>query len=326
MSETTHAIQVKRTGGPDVLEWTEVPLARPAPGEIAIRQTAVGLNFIDVYHCTGFYPVPLPFVPGLEGAGVVELLSAGVTDLAVGDRVAYASQPIGAYSERRTMPADRVVKLPADVDDETAAAVMLKGMTVRALVRAVFRVEKGHRVLVHAAAGGVGTLLVPWAKSLGARVIGVVSTDEKAARVRELGADDVIVTARERIVERVNAITGGAGVHVAYDSVGKDTFDASLESLTTRGMLVTFGQASGPIPPLDLGRLAKKSLFLTRPTMFAYTSTRADLVASASDVFDALRKGIIASPVEQRYPLRDARRAHADLQARRTQGATILQP
>jgi NADPH2:quinone reductase len=199
-------------------------------------------------------------------------------------------------------------------------------MTVRALVRSVFRVEKDHRVLVHAAAGGVGSLLVPWAKSLGAHVIGVVSTDEKAARVRELGAEHVIVTARESIVDRVNAITNGAGVHVVYDSVGKDTFNASLESLTTRGMLVTFGQASGPIPPLDLGRLSKKSLFLTRPTMFAYTSTRAELVASATDVFDAVHKGIVTSPVEQRYPLADARRAHEDLQARRTQGATVLRP
>jgi NADPH2:quinone reductase len=326
MTETTRAIQVKRTGGPEVLEWTEVPLAPPARGEIGIRHTAIGLNFIDVYHRTGFYPLPLPFVPGLEAAGVVESLGAGVNEFSIGDRIAYASQPIGAYSERRTMPVDRVVKLPDHVDDETAAAVMLKGMTVHMLVRSVLRLENDQRVLVHAAAGGIGSLLVPSAKAHGTLVIGVVSSDEKAARVRELGADHVIVTARENIVDRVNAITNGAGVHVVYDSVGKDTFDASLESLTTRGMLVTFGQSSGAIPPLDLGRLAKKSLFLTRPSVVAYTSTRAELVASATDLFNALRKGIIASPVEQRYPLAEARRAHEDLQARRTQGATILQP
>jgi NADPH2:quinone reductase len=326
MTETTRALVVRKTGGPDVLEWTQVPLEPPAHGQIRVRHTAVGLNFIDVYHRTGFYPLPLPFVIGLEAAGVVETLGPGVSDLAVGDRIAYATSPPGAYSERRNIAADRVVKLPDHVDDETGAAVMLKGMTVRMLLRGAVHVEKDQRLLVHAAAGGVGSLLVPWAASLGAHVIAVVSTDEKAVRVRELGAEHVIVTARENILDRVNAITNGQGVHVVYDSVGKDTFDTSLECLTTRGMLVTFGQSSGAIPPFDLARLAKKSLFLTRPSVVAYTSTRAELVASAADVFDALRKGIITSPVEQRVPLSDARRAHAELEGRRTQGATVLLP
>jgi NADPH2:quinone reductase len=326
VSERTHAIIVKRTGGPEVLEWSTVDVAAPARGEISIRHTAIGLNFIDVYHRTGLYPVPLPFVPGLEAAGVVEGLGPDVTELALGDRIAYASQPIGAYSERRTMPADRVVKLPEQVNDETGAAVMLKGMTVRNLLRTVFRVEKGHRLLVHAAAGGVGTLLVPWARSLGAQVIAVVGSDEKAARAKELGAEDVIVSTRENIVERVKAITNGQGVHVAYDSVGKDTFDASLGSLTRRGMLVSFGQSSGSVPPFDIGKLARGSLTLARPSIVDYIADRADLLASAADVFDALRRGIISSPVEQRYPLAEAARAHADLQNRRTRGASVLLP
>jgi NADPH2:quinone reductase len=326
MSDTTRAIVVKRPGGPQVLEWSEIPLARPKPGEVLIRHAAIGLNFIDTYHRTGFYALPLPFVPGLEAAGIVEEIGADVRDLAVGDRIAYATAPVGAYSERRTIPAERVVKLPAEVSDEVAAAVMLKGMTARMLLRAVFRVEKGHRVLVHAAAGGVGSLLVPWARSLGARVIAVVGGDDKAARAKELGAEDVIVTAREKIAGRVRSITDGQGVHVAYDSVGKDTIDASLESLGTRGMLVTFGQSSGAVPPFDVLKLTRKSLYVTRPSVTEYTAARADLVASAAEVFDALRRRIIESPVEQRYPLAEARRAHEDLESRRTRGSSVLLP
>jgi len=242
-SMQTTAIQVARAGGPEVLELREVPLEDPARGEVQLRQTAVGVNFIDVYNRTGLYPPPqYPYIPGVEAAGVVERLGEGVRELKVGDRVAYASRPIGAYASRRNFPADRLVKLPAHVSEETAAAVLLKGMTAQCLLRRTFRVERGHVVLVHAAAGGVGSILVPWARALGATVIGMVGSDAKAARVLELGAQHVIVYTRDKFVERVREITDKKGVNVVYDSVGKDTFAGSLECLVTRGMLVSFGQ------------------------------------------------------------------------------------
>jgi len=317
---------------------------------VRVRHAAVGVNFLDVYHRTGLYPQTLPFVPGIEASGVVEQLGANVTNLAVGDRIAYATRPIGSYCERRNVPAERVVVLPPHVDGETGAAVMLKGMTARYLLRTLFRVESGHRLLVHAATGGVGTLLLPWARSLGAHVIAVVGSEEKIARAKELGAEHVIVRPHDEkpvdavvdlgaqgrhttgaraasgLVARVREITNGQGVHVVYDSVGRDTIDASIECLAVRGMLVSYGQSSGVAAPLDLGKIAARSLFVTRPSMFDYTATRADLVASAEDVFDALKRGVIRSPVERRYRLEDAPRAHEDLHSRRTTGASVLIP
>ena len=347
---STRAVVVSRTGGPEVLELRDVELRAPQPGEVRVRHAAVGVNFLDVYYRTGLYSAPLPFTPGIEASGVVEALGEGVKSLAVGDRVAYATRPIGAYVAHRNLAADRVVRLPAHVDDETGAAVMLKGMTARYLLRTLFRVEAGHRVLVHAATGGVGTLLVPWARSLGAHVIAIVGSPDKVARAHELGAQDVVVRPHDErpaqaIVDlgsqsqrgvgagsstgfaaRVREITSGRGVHVVYDSVGKDTLEASIECLGVRGMLVSYGQSSGPAAPLDLGKIAARSLFVTRPSLFDYTATREDLEASANDVFEALRHGVIRSPVERRYPLADAAQAHADLQSRRTTGASVLLP
>jgi NADPH2:quinone reductase len=324
----THAAVMERTGGPEVLSWREWPVRDPGPGEARVRHTAVGLNFIDVYHRRGIYPLPaLPTVIGLEAAGRVEAVGPGVVEVAVGDRVAYAGGPTGAYSEARVLPAERLVKLPAGIDDRCAAAMMLKGMTAEYLLRRTFRVVRGHTILVHAAAGGVGLIACQWASALGATVIGTVGTREKAARAASHGCAHPIVTSEEDFVARVQSITHGRGVPVVYDSVGKDTFMRSLDCLSPRGMMVSFGQASGMVPPLDITVLsAKGSLYLTRPTLFAYTATREDLAASAASLFDAVLTGAVRIEVGQTYPLREVARAHADLEARRTVGSTVLIP
>lgn len=323
----THAIRFARVGGPEVLQWQEVGLPPPAAGEARVRHHAVGLNYIDTYHRTGLYPVPLPSGIGLEGAGVVVEVGAGVTEVAPGDRVAYAGGPLGAYAEERNMPADRLVKLPDGISFEQGAAMMLQGMTAQYLLRRTYRVQAGDTILIHAAAGGVGLIVCQWAKALGATVIGTVGSDEKAALARAHGCDHPIVYTRENFAERVKALTGGEGVAVVYDSIGKDTFMDSLACLRPLGMMVLFGAASGPVPPVDLGVLAKMgSLFVTRPTLFTYTAKRADLVATASELFDVVLAGKVRIEINQRYALRDAAQAHRDLEARRTTGSTILVP
>lgn len=323
-----HAIRFHEAGGPEVLRWEEVEVGAPASGQVLLRQTAVGLNFIDIYHRTGLYPVPgFPSGIGLEAAGVVEAVGPDVTELRPGDRVAYASPPIGAYAEVRLMPADRLVRLPDDIDDRTAAAMMLQGMTAQYLLRRTHRVTPGETILVHAAAGGVGLILCQWAKHLGATVIGTVGSEEKAALARAHGCDHPILYRTENVVDRVREITGGAGVPVVYDGVGKDTFASSLDCLAPLGLMVTFGSSSGPVPPVDVAVLsAKGSLFLTRPTLFTYTAKRADLLASATDLFDVVRRGAVRIAVNQTYPLREAAQAHRDLEDRRTTGSTVLLP
>ncbi len=321
------AIRIARTGGPEVLEFTDVELPPPASGEARVRHAAIGVNFIDVYFRTALYtPPPLPFVPGMEGAGVVEAIGPNVTEVAVGDRVVYASRPLGAYAEARNMPAHRLVKLPREIDFETAAAAMLKGMTAQVLLRRVKRIEKGQTVLVHAAAGGVGSILCQWAHHLGARVIGTVGNDEKAAQARADGCDHPIVYTKESFVERVKAITDGHGVHVVYDAVGKDTFDGSIECLASRGMVVSYGQSSGKVPPFDVLKLSPKSAFLTRASMPEYTQERSELVETATELFDVLKKGVVKVRIGRRFPLRDAAEAHRELEGRRTVGSTILLP
>lgn len=323
-----HAIRFHEAGGPEVLRWEEVEVGAPASRQVRLRQTAVGLNFIDIYHRTGLYPIPgFPSGIGLEAAGVVEAVGPDVAELRPGDRVAYASPPIGAYAEVRLMPADRLVKLPDDIDDRTAAAMMLQGMTAQYLLRRTHRVAPGETILVHAAAGGVGLILCQWAKHLGATVIGTVGSEEKAAVARAHGCDHPILYRTENVVDRVREITGGAGVPVVYDGVGKDTFASSLDCLAPLGLMVTFGNSSGPVPPVDVSVLsAKGSLFLTRPTLFTYTAKRADLLASATDLFDVVRRGAVRIAVNQTYPLREAAQAHRDLEARRTTGSTVLLP
>ncbi len=322
------AICIERTGGPEVLQWADVPEGHPGPGEARVRHAAVGLNFIDVYHRRGVYPLPsLPAVPGLEAAGRVEAVGPGVTEVAVGDRVAYAGGPTGAYSEARVIPADRLVKLPDGIDDRRAAAMMLKGMTAEYLLRRTCPVTPGQTILFHAAAGGVGLIACQWARTLGATVIGTVGTKDKAELANTHGCDHVIVTSEEDFVARVREITRGEGVSVVYDAVGKDTFMRSLDCLRPRGLMVSFGQASGTVPPLDISILsAKGSLFLTRPTLMTYTASREDLVTSATALFDAVLRGVVRIEVRQTYPLRDAARAHADLEARKTTGSTVLIP
>ena len=318
------AVRIHETGGPECLRVEQVTVPPPSEGQALVRQTAVGLNFIDVYHRTGLYPVPLPYVLGQEGAGVVEAVGPGVTTVAPGDRVGYASVA-GAYADRRLVPADKLLLLPPHVTDEAAAALMLKGMTARYLLRATTSVSAGQTVVIHAAAGGTGQLLVRWAKHLGATVVGVVGSESKAAIVRALGADRVVMGAAE-LPRAVSEITGGRGADVVYDSVGKDTFDASLECLRVRGLCVSFGQASGPVPPMPLAALAKKSLFLTRPSLFAYTATRAELEETAADLFAAMEAGALVPEIGQRFPLSEAADAHRALEARRTVGATVLLP
>lgn len=321
------AIRMHQAGGPEVMSWEEVEVGDPAPTEARVRHAAVGLNYIDIYHRTGLYPLPLPSGLGLEAAGVVEAVGTAVTDLRPGDRVAYAGGPVGAYSQVRCLPADRLLKLPAAIDFRTAAAMMLQGLTSAYLLRRTCRVEAGDAVLIHAAAGGVGLIACQWAKALGATVIGTVSNDAKAALATAHGCDHVIHYTREDFARRVREITGGAGVRVVYDGVGKDTFAGSLDSLQTCGMLVSFGNASGPVPPFDPLLLSQKgSLFLTRPTLMHYTAKRADLVALGSELFDVVGAGKVRIEVNQTYPLADVASAHRDLEARKHTGSTVLLP
>jgi NADPH:quinone reductase len=322
-----HAIRVHEYGGPEKMLWEDIPLPHPKPGEVLIRQKAVGLNYIDVYFRTGLYKAPaLPFVPGMEGAGLVEAVGEGVTDLAVGDRVAYASGPMGAYAEARTNKADRLVKIPEGVSDEQAAAMMLQGMTAQYLLRSTYRVKPGETILVHAAAGGVGLIMVQWAKHLGCTVIGTVSTEAKAELARAHGCDHVVISG-EDLPAAVKRITSGAMLPVVYDSVGRDTFTASLDCLAPLGMMVSYGNASGPVPPIDIGILAAKgSLYLTRPTLGSYTMKRADLDAVAGELFAVVQSGAVKLQINQRYALKDAAQAHRDLEARKTTGSTVLLP
>jgi NADPH2:quinone reductase len=326
----SHAIRIHATGGPEVLRWEEVGpggTATPGPNEARIRQAAVGLNFIDIYHRTGLYPLPLPSGIGLEGAGTVEAIGSAVTEVRVGDRVAYAGGPVGAYAEVRDIPADRLVRLPDAIDFKTAAAMMLQGMTAQYLLRRTYRVQPGDTILIQAAAGGVGLIVCQWAKALGATVIGTVSSDEKAVLAKAHGCDHPIVYTRENFVARVKEITGGTGVPVVYDSIGKDTFTDSLDCLRPMGMMVTFGNASGPVPPVDTLELSKRgSLFLTRPTLFTYVAKRADLVDTAQELFDIVMAGKVKIEVNQTYALKDAAQAHSDLAARKTTGSTVLLP
>jgi len=319
------AIRVHEVGGPEVLRWQEVSVPAPAAGQVRIRQAFVGLNFIDVYHRTGLYPQPLPFTPGMEGAGVITEVGQGVNDLRVGDRVAYAGGQPGAYAEERVLPADRVVGLPAEIETRTAAAMMLKGMTAQYLLRQTIDVRPGDTILLHAAAGGVGLIACQWAKALGATVIGTVGSDEKAQLAREHGCDHTIVYTREPFVQRVKEVTGGKGVRVVYDSVGKDTFLSSLDCLRPRGLLVLFGQASGPVAPFDPALLASKGcLYLTRPTLFTYTATREALLATARDLFEVVKAGRVDIPISGQYPLAEAAEAHRALEGRKTTGSTVL--
>ncbi len=324
----TKAIRIHGPGGPEVLRWEEVEVGAPGAGEARLEQTAVGLNYIDVYHRSGLYPLPaMPTVIGLEAAGTVEAVGEGVMGLKVGDRVAYAAPPPGAYAEARLMPADRLIKLPPDISDQQAAAMMLQGMTVHYLIRRTYRVKKGDAVLFHAAAGGVGLIACQWLKRLGATVIGTVGTEEKAELARAHGCTHVVNYQSEDFAERVKEITDGAGVRVVYDSVGKDTFEGSLSCLAPMGMLVTFGNSSGPVPPFDLGRLsALGSLFITRPTLITYTATRKDLETSANELFDAVLSGAVKIEVNQTYPLSETAMAHRDLEARKTTGSMVLLP
>jgi NADPH2:quinone reductase len=320
-----HAIRIHKTGGPEVMQWEEVEVPPPGPGQVRLRHTAVGLNYLDTYQRSGLYPIPLPSGMGNEAAGIVEEVGPGVTDLAPGDRVAYSGGPIGAYAEARVMPADRLVKLPDGISDQQAAAMMLKGMTAQYLIRRTYKVQKGDTVLVHAAAGGVGLIMCQWLRHLGATVIGTVSTDAKAELARKNGCDHPIVYTREDFVERVLEITKGEKLPVVYDSVGKDTFFKSLDCLRPLGLMVTFGQSSGPYGPVDLGILAQKgSLYVTRPTLFTYVSKREDLLATANELFDVVQKGAVKISIDQTYPLKEAAQAHRDLQARKTTGSTVF--
>jgi NADPH:quinone reductase len=321
----THAIRFHKTGGPEVLVWEEVALGKPGPGEARIRHTAVGLNFVDIYNRSGLYPAPLPSGLGGEAAGVVEEVGADVTGLKAGDRVAYGSAPLGAYAAARLIPADRLLKLPDGIDDKTAAAMMLKGLTVQYLIRQTYRVKSGDTILLHAAAGGVGLILGQWAKHLGATVIGTVGSDDKARLAKAHGCAHTIVYTREDFVKRVDEITGGKKVPVVYDSVGKDTFLKSLDCLAPLGVAALFGQSSGGVDPLNLGLLAQKgSLFVTRPTLNTYAAKRESLVAMANELFDVVKSGAVKIEVHQTYPLKDAAKAHADLAARKTTGSTVL--
>lgn len=321
------AIVQDEQGGPEVMQWRDQPLAAPGEGEVTLRHTAIGLNFIDVYVRKGAYPMmTLPGTPGMEAAGVVEAVGPGVRDLVVGQRVAYVMTAPGAYSERRNVPADRMVPLPDDIDDRTAAALMLKGMTAERLLHRTDRAVAGDTVLIHAAAGGVGSLMTRWAKALGCTVIGTVGSDDKASIVRDAGADHVIVGSREDIAERVADITGGKGCRLVYDGVGKDTFEASIQSVARFGHLISFGNASGPVPPVNIAVLSPKCIALSRPQIFPYIADRADLLATAGNLFAAIRKGIVKAEIRDTFPLADAAEAHRQLENRRTTGQLVLLP
>lgn len=322
-----HAIRFHRTGGPEVMQWEAVDVPAPAAGEVRVRHHAVGVNYIDTYHRGGLYPVPLPSGLGQEAAGVVEAVGEGVAEFVVGDRVAYTGGPLGAYAEVRNIVADQLVALPADISFEQGAAMMMQGLTAQYLLRRTYRVQAGDTILIHAAAGGVGTIVCQWAKALGATVIGTVSSEEKAAIARAHGCDHPIIYTRENFAERVREITGGEGLPVVYDSIGKDTFMDSLACLRPLGLMVLFGASSGPVPPFDCTVLARMgSLFLTRPTLFSYAAKRADLLAMAGELFDIVASGKVRVEINQRYALRDAAQAHRDLEGRRTTGSTILLP
>ena len=322
-----HAIRIHKTGGPEVMQWEEVAVGDPGPGEARVRHTAIGVNYIDTYHRSGLYKLALPSGLGMEGAGVVEAVGPGVTDIKPGDRVAYSGGPPGAYSEVRIVPADRLVKVPDGVSDRTAATLMLKGLTVQYLLRQTFPLKGGETILFHAAAGGVGLIACQWTRALGVTMIGTVSSDEKAAIAKAHGCVHTIVYTRENFVERVKEITGGKGVPVVYDGVGKDMFPVSLDCLSPRGMFVNFGNASGPVPPFDMLLLSQKgSLYVTRPTLFTYAATRAALLAMAAEMFELVKAGKIVNEARQTYPLKDAAQAHRDLEARKTTGSTLLLP
>ncbi|WP_321860476.1 quinone oxidoreductase [Burkholderia cenocepacia] len=321
------AIRYDQPGGPDVMKWVDVEVGAPKAGEVRIRQHAVGLNYIDVYFRTGLYPQQLPGGLGMEAAGEVTAVGEGVTAFKAGDRVAYVGQPPGAYAQERVMPAERLVKLPDGISYDDAASVMLQGLTAHYLLRRTYPVKAGDTILIHAAAGGVGLLVCQWAKALGATVIGTVGSDEKAELAKAHGCDHPIVYTRENFTQRVKEITNGAGVPVVYDSIGKDTYIGSLDSLAPLGYFVSFGNASGPLPPIDSKEFSSRgSLFFTRPTLFSYIAKRADLEAAAAELFDVILSGKVKTSINQRYPLAEVGRAHADLEARKTTGSTILVP
>ena len=322
-----HAVRIQSHGGPEVLVLEEITLGNPGPGEARVRQTAIGLNYIDTYHRSGLYPLQMPSGIGQEAAGVVEAVGAGVTFVKRGDRVAYSGGPIGAYATERIMPADRLVKIPDGIDDITAATLMLKGLTVQYLFRQTYVLKGGETILFHAAAGGVGLIACQWARALGVHMIGTVGSDDKAALAKAHGCEHTIVYTREDFVARTKEITGGKGVPVVYDSIGKDTFPQSLDCLQARGLFVSYGAASGPIAAFNIGLLAQKgSLYVTRPTLFTYAAQRDNLVAMAKDVFDLVLAGKIKSEARQQYPLREAAAAHKALESRVTTGATVLLP
>ncbi|WP_439684779.1 NADPH:quinone reductase or related Zn-dependent oxidoreductase [Cupriavidus oxalaticus] len=321
------AIRIEQTGGPKVMQWVDVDVGEPGPGQVRVRHEAVGLNYIDVYFRTGLYKQPLPGGLGMEGAGVVEAVGEGVGHVSVGDRVAYAGRPTGAYAQVRVMPADIVVRLPDAIPFDTAAAMMLQGLTAQYLIRDSYKVQPGDTVLLHAAAGGVGLIVSQWLKALGVTVIGTVGTDEKAELARANGCAHTIVYTRESFVDRVKEITNGKGVPAVYDSIGKDTFQGSLDCLAPRGTMVSFGNASGPVPPFDLSVLGSKgSLRLTRPTLMTYVVHRELLEPMVADLFDAVTTGKVKVDIRQRYALSEVAQAHRDLEARKTTGSTILLP
>ena len=323
----THAIRIHEHGGPEVMKWESVEVGSPHEREVRVRHTAVGLNFIDIYHRTGLYKIPLPTVIGREGAGVIEAVGSAVNGLKVGDRVAYGAATIGAYSEARLIAADRVVNVPANVTDQQAASIMLKGMTAQYLLRRTYAVKAGDTILVHAAAGGVGLILCQWAKHLGVNVIGTVGSDEKGKLAKAHGCDYIINYSTEDFAARVAEITDGKKCAAVYDGVGKDTFLKSLDCLRPRGIMASFGNASGKVEPFDLGILAAKgSLYVTRPTLDTHVATREDLVATANDLFDVVGRGIVKVEINQTYALKDAAQAHRDLAARMTTGSTVLLP
>ncbi|HSG03594.1 MAG TPA: quinone oxidoreductase [Marinobacterium sp.] len=327
MSETVKAIRIESNGGPEVMKWVDVQVAAPGPGEVLIRHEAVGLNYIDVYFRTGLYPQDMPGSLGMEGAGVVEAIGEGVDLVAVGDRVAYANRPLGAYAQKRVVPQEILIKLPDNISFEQAAGMMLQGLTVQYLVTDSYVVKPGDQVLLHAAAGGVGLIAVQWLKALGARVIGTVGSAEKAALAKSYGCDECIIYTEEDFVARTRELTDGKGVNVVYDSIGKDTFDGSLDCLAPRGTMVSFGNATGPVAPLNIATLAAKgSLKVTRPTLFAYVNERPLFEAMCEDLFKRVQTGQVKIEVNQRYPLAEVAQAHTDLESRKTTGSTVLLP
>jgi NADPH:quinone reductase len=321
------AIRYDKTGGPDVMKWVDVEVGEPGEGEIRVKQTACGLNYIDVYFRTGLYPQALPAGLGMEAAGEVTAVGAGVTSVKVGERIAYVARPPGAYAQERVLRADQVIRVPDSISDEQAASLMLQGLTAQYLLRRTYRVKAGDTILISAAAGGVGLIVCQWAKALGATVIGTVGSDEKAEIAKAHGCDHPIVYTREDFTARVREITNGAGVPVVYDSIGKDTYTKSLDCLAPLGMFVSFGNASGPLPPIDSSEFAGRgSLFFTRPTLFTYIAKRADYEAMSAELFEVVASGKVKTSINQRYALKDVGQAHADLEGRKTTGSTVLLP